>query len=78
MEVDRNLCALLEAEYGDRPAFGLTERVVAWDGVNPYGPAAQVEQVRLALDAAGSERAVLVGHSAGGAIALHTALEARA
>lgn len=25
VEVDRNLCALLEAEYGDRPAFGLIE-----------------------------------------------------
>ena len=58
----------------DRPGFGLTERVVGgWDR-NPYAPEAQVGQVVLALDAAGIDRAVLVGHSAGGAIALEAAL----
>lgn len=58
----------------DRPAFGLTERVLdGWDR-NPYTPEAQVDHVRLALDAAGIDRAVLVGHSAGGAIALQAAL----
>lgn len=58
----------------DRPAFGLTERVVAWSDENPYGPDAQVQHVELALDAAGIGHAVLVGHSAGGAIALRAAL----
>jgi pimeloyl-ACP methyl ester carboxylesterase len=58
----------------DRPAFGLTERVTSgWDE-NPYTPEAQVGHVVTALDAAGIERAVLVGHSAGGAIALQAAL----
>lgn len=58
----------------DRPAFGLSERVTSgWDE-NPYTPEAQVGHVVAALDAAGIERAVLVGHSAGGAIALQAAL----
>lgn len=59
----------------DRPAFGLTERALSWPGDNPYAPEAQVEHVRVALDAAGIDRAVLIGHSAGGAIALSAALE---
>jgi len=59
----------------DRPAFGLTERALSWSDANPYAPEAQVEHVRLALDAAGIDRAVLIGHSAGGAIALSAALE---
>lgn len=58
----------------DRPAFGLTERALRWPDDNPYAPDAQVEHVRLALDAAEIDRAVLIGHSAGGAIALSTAL----
>ena len=58
----------------DRPAFGLTERVTSWDGANPYAPEAQVRHVRAAMDAAGLTRAVVVGHSAGGAIALEAAL----
>lgn len=59
----------------DRPAFGLTERVVHWNGANPYAPEAQVGHVVRALDTAGIDRAVLVGHSAGGAIAIRAALE---
>jgi pimeloyl-ACP methyl ester carboxylesterase len=58
----------------DRPAFGLTERVTSGWEENPYTPEAQVRHVVAALDAAGIERAVLVGHSAGGAIALQAAL----
>jgi len=60
----------------DRPAFGLTDRPLdGWAAdANPYGPAAQVATAVGVLDALGIERAVLVGHSAGGAIALQTAL----
>ncbi|MHB0856586.1 MAG: alpha/beta fold hydrolase [Anaerolineae bacterium] len=60
----------------DRPAFGLTERPMPgdWQGRSPYGPEAQVDLVIGLMDALGVERAVLVGHSAGGRIALETAL----
>jgi pimeloyl-ACP methyl ester carboxylesterase len=42
---------------------------------SPYSPAAQADLVVGLLDALDVERAVLVGHSAGGSIALLTALE---
>jgi pimeloyl-ACP methyl ester carboxylesterase len=60
----------------DRPGFGLTERPLGrWPAeANPYGPEAQVATTIAVLDALGAERAVLVGHSAGGAIALQVAL----
>lgn len=68
------LAARVPTVAWDRPAFGLSERPLAWSGDNPYGPNAQVGHVLAALDAAGIERAVLVGHSAGGPIAIETAL----
>jgi pimeloyl-ACP methyl ester carboxylesterase len=64
----------------DRPAFGLTERPLPtpgekeWGGENPYTPAAQVALTVGLMDALDIERAVLVGNSAGGAVAMHTAL----
>jgi pimeloyl-ACP methyl ester carboxylesterase len=61
----------------DRPAFGLTERPAAGDwprGANPYAPEAQVGLTLALMDAYGIDRGVLVGHSAGGAIALELAL----
>ncbi len=58
----------------DRPAFGLTERPLRWDGESPYSPDAQVELVIGLLDKLGIEQAVLMGNSAGGTIALETAL----
>ncbi|MHB1414565.1 MAG: alpha/beta fold hydrolase [Chloroflexota bacterium] len=60
----------------DRPAFGLTSRPMPgeWQGENPYGPEAQVELTVGLLDKLGTERAVLVGHSAGGAVAAAVAL----
>jgi len=61
----------------DRPAFGLTERPLpgAWPrGANPYAPESQVALTIALMDAYGLERAVLVGHSAGGAIAVEVAL----
>lgn len=60
----------------DRPAFGLTERPMpgSWSGASPYGPDAQVELTVALLDTLAVEQAVLVGHSAGGPIAVLTAL----
>lgn len=60
----------------DRPAFGLTERPLPpyADGENPYTPQAQVELAIGMMDALGMQQAVLVGNSAGGTIAMLTAL----
>ncbi len=69
------------AEFGtviafDRPAFGLTERPLPgdWTGENPYSPEAQPDLTVALLDKLGVENVVLVGHSAGGTIAVLTAL----
>ena len=69
------------AQYGrviayDRPAFGLTERPLPgdWES-NPYGVKANVEILRGLLDAFGVDKAVLVGNSAGGGVAVAFALE---
>jgi pimeloyl-ACP methyl ester carboxylesterase len=61
----------------DRPAFGLTERPLpgSWTGENPYGNDAQVKMAIGLMDALGVEKAVLIGHSAGGSIGLQAALE---
>ena len=59
----------------DRPAFGLTERPLTWKvGTNPYSPEAQVELVVGLMDALDIDTAALVGHSAGGTVAVHSAL----
>jgi pimeloyl-ACP methyl ester carboxylesterase len=61
----------------DRPAFGLTERPMPGDwprGANPYTAASQVGLTIALMDAYGMDRAVLVGHSAGGSLALEVAL----
>jgi pimeloyl-ACP methyl ester carboxylesterase len=58
----------------DRPAFGLTERPLEWAGPNPYSPDKQVEITAAMLDRMGTERGILMGHSAGGTIAMLTAL----
>lgn len=61
----------------DRPAFGLTERPMPGEfpnGVNPYTADAQADLTVGLMDALGIEQAVLVGNSAGGTIATHTAL----
>jgi pimeloyl-ACP methyl ester carboxylesterase len=68
------------AEHGtviayDRPAFGLTERPLSWEGENPYSPKSQIDIVIGLLDALEIDQAILVGHSAGGTIATATTLE---
>lgn len=58
----------------DRPAFGLTERPLKWVGQNPYGSEAQIELVLGLLDYYNLEKAILIGNSAGGSIAMQFAL----
>lgn len=67
------------AAYGrviayDRPAFGLTARPLQWTGDSPYGARAQIALLFGLMDALHVDRAVLIGHSAGAAIALSAAL----
>ncbi|MCE5209118.1 MAG: alpha/beta hydrolase [Chloroflexi bacterium] len=61
----------------DRPAFGLTERPLPgeWGDENPYSNEAQLEQLWALMDTLGVQKAILVGHSAGGAVAIQAALE---
>lgn len=56
----------------DRPAFGLTERPLTWQGQNPYSPEAQIALVIGLLNHYGIEKAILVGNSAGGTVAMQT------
>lgn len=60
----------------DRPAFGLTERPLpgSWQGLSPYSPAANVDQLVALMDALGVDQAVLVGHSAGAVTAVSAAV----
>ena len=64
----------------DRPAFGLTERPLPetwqgdWTTQNPYAPGAQVELTTSVMDRLSIDDAVLVGNSAGGTVAMLTAL----
>lgn len=58
----------------DRPAFGLSERPLRWKGRSPYGPESQVSLAFGLLDALGYERAVFVGNSAGGTVAMNAAM----
>jgi pimeloyl-ACP methyl ester carboxylesterase len=61
----------------DRPAFGLTSRPLPgeWQGENPYSPEANVDLLFALLDAQGIDKAILVGNSAGGAVAMDAALQ---
>jgi pimeloyl-ACP methyl ester carboxylesterase len=64
----------------DRPAFGLTERPLPetwqgqWKTQNPYTLDAQVDLTTGLMDQLGIDDAVLVGNSAGGTVAMLTAL----
>ncbi len=68
------LSALGTAIAYDRPGFGLTERPLTWEGENPYSTATQPRIALDLLEHLGKERAILVGNSAGGTLALHLAL----
>jgi pimeloyl-ACP methyl ester carboxylesterase len=59
----------------DRPAFGLTERPMSWTGLNPYSTEAQVEMLIALMDHFSIQKAILVGNSAGGTIAMLAALK---
>lgn len=60
----------------DRPAFGLTQRLLPdqWRGQNPYAADSQVDLTVGLMDNLGIEKAILVGNSAGGTVAMQTAL----
>ena len=59
----------------DRPAFGLTSRPVpSKENEARYGPEAQSDLIVALMDRLGIDRAVLVGNSTGGTMALLTAL----
>ena len=62
------------SQYGtviayDRPAFGLTERPLDWEGVNPYSQEGNINLLLGLMDVLGIEEAILVGNSAGGTLA---------
>jgi pimeloyl-ACP methyl ester carboxylesterase len=59
----------------DRPAFGLTERPLTWEGENPYSPEGNINLLLGIMDAFDIEQAVLVGNSAGGTLATAFALD---
>jgi pimeloyl-ACP methyl ester carboxylesterase len=61
----------------DRPGFGLTERVIPFKEVNtnPYLLEYQSQILLAFIEAKKAEKIILVGNSAGGTVALQTALE---
>lgn len=68
------------SEYGtviayDRPAFGLTERPLEWEDVNPYTQESNIALLLGLMDAKQINEAILVGNSAGGTLATAFALE---
>jgi pimeloyl-ACP methyl ester carboxylesterase len=69
LSVDRKTLAF------DRAGYGLTARPMAWAGQNPYTATFQADMVVALMDRLGLGRAILVGNSAGGTIAMLTALK---
>jgi pimeloyl-ACP methyl ester carboxylesterase len=59
----------------DRPAFGLTERPLAWEGDSPYSQESNIALLLGLMDALSIKQSILVGNSAGGTIATAFALE---
>lgn len=77
-EVMEPLSAYGQVIAYDRPAFGLTERPLPreymWIPGNPYNEQANIDYVIGLIDYFGAEKAVLIGNSAGGRVALATAV----
>jgi len=68
------------AEFGtviayDRPAFGLTERPLEWQGINPYSEEGNLALLLELMNTLQIDKAILVGNSAGGTVATAFALE---
>lgn len=68
------------SQYGtviayDRPAFGLTERPMDWEGLNPYSEEGNINLLLALMDEFEIEEAILVGNSAGGTLATAFTLE---
>jgi len=68
------------SQYGtvvayDRPAFGLTERPMEWEGESPYSMQAQVDLLLGLLDHFNIEKAILIGNSAGGTVSMNFYLQ---
>ena len=61
----------------DRPAFGLSDRPQRgeWQSTNPYSPEGQLRLTLDLMDAFDIDRTVLIGHAAGGALAVKLALD---
>ena len=60
----------------DRAAFGFTERPADWSGTNPYSAEGQLQVLDEIIAKYGDDKEVVVlGHSAGGALALGYALD---
>jgi pimeloyl-ACP methyl ester carboxylesterase len=57
----------------DRVGFGLTERPIEWSGANPYSGTVQVDITRSLVEQFGGRDVVLIGHSAGAAVAVAAA-----
>lgn len=74
-EVMQPLSAYGQVVAYDRPAFGLTERPLSWEGVNPYSEQGNLDLLSGLMDALDIQQAILVGNSAGGTVATAFALE---
>jgi pimeloyl-ACP methyl ester carboxylesterase len=69
-EVTEPLSQLGDVIAYDRPGFGLSERPTSWEGENPYGSIGQdLVLDQLISEFASGRDVILVGHSAGGALA---------
>lgn len=58
----------------DRPAFGLTERKMTWNGIDPYSPEGNEAILTGLMDHFGIKQAILIGNSAGGTLSMQFAL----
>jgi pimeloyl-ACP methyl ester carboxylesterase len=68
------------SQYGmaiayDRPAFGLTGRPMTWTEQNPYSSQANVDLLLGLLDHFNIQKAIFVGNSAGGTLAMQFKLQ---